>query len=535
MQTATQDQTQLQRQVREQTLLWLSLGLVALVGLINIPFPFNGDQAFFALAAQEMANGEVLYRDFWDLKQPGIFVFYYLVSRLLGASEVSIHGVEWLCMITFALLLVRVLNARFRHRVGLALVPLLTVGIYYSVSPSLFLTQVESLVGIPLFCVIVCLQQALDVPRYRARWLFAAGLLGALILLLKLLFLIVLAPIGLISLFWLSGVSVNRDGLTQNLSIGRRCWVTAKLLVPLLLGLLLPWLVTLAYFYSQGSLGIVYKTFFVYPPMIVAEAGKKDWFQFIESLGFFGVAFFPCVVLGGMQVYQTLRRSQDLLMINLAIWAMAGLLTIWLQSQGWWPYYYLLLFVPLGILAAHSIDSRWVKVQTLWRRLYRHRLRRFVLVIIGCLLFLPPVMGLSVKAFLLGQNQFAISPSHQLQYQKVIQDDYQEALDEVAVITQPKSLPGSIFVMGNPLFYFFSGRQQAGPINGWALEYLTESLWEQMGEQLTTQKPAYIFIASYYQKLVEKKSPEISTLLEQDYERLRQSEVGTWYVDSSHL
>lgn len=113
--------------------------------------------------------------------------------------------------------------------------------------------------------------------------------------------------------------------------------------MPLLLGLLLPWLVTLAYFYSQGSLGIVYKTFFVYPPMIVAEAGKKDWFQFIESLGFFGVAFFPCVVLGGMQVYQTLRRSQDLLMINLAIWAMAGLLTIWLQSQGWWPYYYLLL------------------------------------------------------------------------------------------------------------------------------------------------------------------------------------------------
>jgi len=36
----------------------------------------------------------LLYRDFWDLKQPGSFYFYLLATRLFGSGSVSVHALE---------------------------------------------------------------------------------------------------------------------------------------------------------------------------------------------------------------------------------------------------------------------------------------------------------------------------------------------------------------------------------------------------------------------------------------------------------
>ena len=54
------------------------LAAVILVGLIHLPYPFDGDQALFTTGASKIYRGATLYRDFWDLKQPGIFGFYLL-------------------------------------------------------------------------------------------------------------------------------------------------------------------------------------------------------------------------------------------------------------------------------------------------------------------------------------------------------------------------------------------------------------------------------------------------------------------------
>ena len=51
-----------------------ALAIIGLMGILCLPIPFMGDQVIHVLGAMKMDAGGVLYRDFWDLKQPGIFL-----------------------------------------------------------------------------------------------------------------------------------------------------------------------------------------------------------------------------------------------------------------------------------------------------------------------------------------------------------------------------------------------------------------------------------------------------------------------------
>src|SRR5579864_415008 len=88
----------------------LALIAVVLIGLVHLPQPFHDDQAFFTIGAWKMSHGAVLYRDYWDIKQPGIFLFYLAGGKLLGFNEVGIHGFELLYMVTLALVLMLTLR-----------------------------------------------------------------------------------------------------------------------------------------------------------------------------------------------------------------------------------------------------------------------------------------------------------------------------------------------------------------------------------------------------------------------------------------
>ena len=129
----------------------LALGFIILIGLIHLPCPFGGDQALFTIGALKISNGAILYRDFWDLKQPGFYGFYVLAGSLFGFDEVGIHTFELLYMTFFRLVLMKTLRGYYTNPSMAGLVPLLTVGIYYGVSGQWHLTQLEALVGFPMF------------------------------------------------------------------------------------------------------------------------------------------------------------------------------------------------------------------------------------------------------------------------------------------------------------------------------------------------------------------------------------------------
>ncbi len=132
------------------------LGVIALLGILAAPLPFTGDQALFAAGARQLARGDVLYRDFWDVKQPGIYLFYLAGGSLFGYSELALHGFEIAYQLVFAVVLVVTLRNTFRHRWIGPLVALFIVGTYYATVEPLELGQVESLVGLPLYLTLWC-------------------------------------------------------------------------------------------------------------------------------------------------------------------------------------------------------------------------------------------------------------------------------------------------------------------------------------------------------------------------------------------
>src|SRR4029453_5153729 len=86
-----------------------------------------------------------------DLKQPGMYGFYLLGGTLFGFDEIGIHTFELLYMALFSLVLMKTLKGYYTNPSMVGLVPLLTVGIYYGVSEPWHLTEVEVLVGFPMF------------------------------------------------------------------------------------------------------------------------------------------------------------------------------------------------------------------------------------------------------------------------------------------------------------------------------------------------------------------------------------------------
>ncbi|MGF1936586.1 MAG: hypothetical protein RM347_019725 [Nostoc sp. ChiQUE02] len=195
---------------------FLVLIAIVIIGLIHLPFPFDGDQAFFRLGALEIQQGKVLYRDFWDVKQPGIFYFYFLAGTFFGFNEIGIHLFELIYMLFFSIVLLLSLKSYFRHQRIASLVPLLTVGVYYTVSEPWHLTQVEALVGFPLF---ICLWLTYQSFKYEGKLRFfllsLSGLIGGIVLIFKLMFLLILLS------FWrlvLRAFGVNNNTFKSPLS-----------------------------------------------------------------------------------------------------------------------------------------------------------------------------------------------------------------------------------------------------------------------------------------------------------------------------
>ena len=83
---------------------------VVLAAGLCLALPFWGDQALFTVYARQIAQGAVLYRDIFDVKQPGIFLFYLLGGSLFGYTEIGIHLFEllyWLAFSAFAMVALR--------------------------------------------------------------------------------------------------------------------------------------------------------------------------------------------------------------------------------------------------------------------------------------------------------------------------------------------------------------------------------------------------------------------------------------------
>jgi hypothetical protein len=516
-------------QLREflRSFTWLDVAVLAgvvLIGLTHLPYPFDGDQALFTIGASKINNGAVLYRDFWDLKQPGIFGFYLLAGKLFGFTEIGVHALELIYMTAFAVVLLITLRSYFESRAIASLVPAFTIGIYYCVARSWHLTQVEGLVAFPLFLSIwFASESSKHGGRARAGLVFLAGIMGGFVLLLKFVFLPILISISI--------AVIARTVLARSERIPA---AIVRFAGPCLVGLVLPLALGFLYFGRVETIGLMKYTFFEYPSRAIA--GLPGWrlSSFAKSLFWFLSTFAPLLALAFVWLSANLTKLRELLVqnlvfFNLVLWLLIGFLVIVVQRLSWWDYHYMIFVAPVGILATKGWDILWALLKKA-RPSLSTRTGRLAVALCMVLLFLPFIASLLNKTMYLASFGFARGSERRLQYQSEISDAYRTALAETEFLAKPQSRPGGIFVAGNPIFYYLSHRDQAIASNGWMLEFYLSDQWSQLIDQLSIARPPYVFVGSEYASLIPVRSPELQRFLNGNYQVLRQSSAGTWFV-----
>lgn len=504
---------------------YLLFGLVVLLGCARLAEPLWGDQSLFMLGGAVIHDGGQLYRDFWDLKPPGIYGLYALAGWLFGFTSVGMHLVELIWMVSLAIVLRLTLVPYFRQRWIVQLLPWLTVGSYFALIDARQQMQVEVLVGLPLYLTIWLTAKAAEDATRRWRWLMLSGIAAGCVVLFKLFFLPLI--IAFWGVYWIHGIVQQK-----------RSWIVSLLqtIWPLAIGLILPLLPVLIYWYSQGLIDDMVYALITYPPLVVQEKHARPLIGLGFSMGWFIRQFLPLLLLASAGIYPALRRS-TLLTTQLFVWLVLGFMKLLLQNQSWWTYHFLLLLVPVAVFAA--LGMQWivstVRMPEHWAFPYRQFLK---IGLTACLTWLvvANLLTLSVVAGLMLQTGLPTTAAAQRAYQlryfpaypvvNKITPLYQSMQAIAQFVQQPNSVPGDIYVIGNPAIYWLSDRRQAIPHNGWSPEMILQSQWSQVILALRQNQPGYIYV----EKTTEKSIPEnFNAFLSQSYRAVQQSDFGTWY------
>lgn len=496
------------------------LAAIVFAALVHVPFPFWGDQALFSYAANGMRHGDLLYVDFWDVKQPGVFLWYQASGTVFGFHEAGIHFAELIWSLAFAACIQQVMRTRLKNRWVADVAPLLTVGAYYAAARGWDLTQIEYLVAFPLLISVWAAAGAGDGPD-RSRKLLISGLAASVVVYFKLVY--VLIPVA----FWLYLMFERRRS---------QSWREAKRdSLRLLAGLALPLVPLLLYFVQQGLLDTMWWTYVTYPPKIVRSIDPPPFSRLRDGVSFFvkSFAWLGVLAIAGRGALRSLAsRRRDPLMVGLAIWFVVAWGTVLIQNQ--WGYQFLLPLVPLGLFACCGVDRLWNAAHRTHDSLERNQRampRATVAIIaVAALLALYPAKQVAHKIKTLAKNDFALSASGRQKIDDEFGQYYDQARAAAAFVREPGRAPGAIHVEGNPLIQYLSGRDFALREHGWAAEMSDARLWKWTRDGLRDERPVYLWIDQFSEQIMQERSRETLALINTMYCSAEKIGDGTWYA-----
>jgi hypothetical protein len=508
------------RSAKSEVLGFVVLAVIAVAALIHVPFPFWGDQALFAYAGHGLRHGDRLYVDIWDVKQPGIYLWYLISGTIFGFRETGIHVAELIWSVAFAACIQRVMRSRVEHRWVADIAPLLTVGAFYAAARGWDLTQIEYLVAFPLFISLwaAAAADSVEGPRH-SRLLFASGLAASVVGYFKLVY--VLIPL----VFWIY-LLVARRRSDRSREAGRDS-------ATLVAGLALPMLPLLVYFVQHHLLGTMWWTYVTYPPKVVRSLDPPPWSRLRAGAWYFAENFAWLGVLS-TAAFGVLRtrvvRRRDPLAVGLAIWFVVGSATILIQNR--WGYLFMLLVVPLGLYACYGIDR--LRSDALRRASQTQRRRppsrTIALVICAAVLAVYPAKQIAHKVKTLAGDDFALSAAGRQKFDDTFAPYYAQARAAAAYVRQPGRSPGPIYVEGNPLIQYLSGRDFALREQGWAPEQSDSRLWKWTDSELRDRRPVYLWLDQFSRQVMHRRSPETLTLINAMYCSTETIGDGTWYA-----
>ena len=503
--------------MRATEILWycICLAIVVVSSLQNILFPFVADQAVAMAGAKTIAAGGTLYVDFWDNKMPGLFWFYYVAGELFAYSEIGVHILDLIWMTSFAIVIMVCLR-RYYHYPWLSAVAAVAVVAVYNVSVESFsLTQLEVLVGFPIFLSAWYAAQIPQPNGLRQRAAFISGLCAGVTVVFKLVF----APLFVV--FWLIvSARLLRDNHPLR-AIVRAVWLPLSVGVGVIL-------VALALkFWMDGALDELLWTAFIYPPQALEHAPAASHFRLADGLRYFTSYYMAWLAFLLVALYRWWRGDRDLFSSLMIAWLCVGAILIYIQHFSWWLYHFLTLFPPMGILAVRGINDATTMIVSAGGKL------RSYAMLITLLFAFSPVGALAVPAGqkLVPYYKFFVERGGGVAgFQNGINNDYGKIKRSVRFLNDPTAEPGKIYVFGDPLYYHLSGRTSALPIIGWPWAYFLQEQWERVPAQLVAAKPVYIYIDGLNRRLMIRRGGGVWDVISERYLQLIEDHKGAWFI-----
>jgi hypothetical protein len=478
-----------------------------MIGAAQLWHPLHSDQALYLSIAKRLSAGDVLYRDIWFDKQPGVLLFYGAAGELFGWDERGIHLLEliWMagtCGVTLAW--AKALSGRPAVQI---LAPVLTAGAYYAASGAWQLTQIEALVMLPLF--VAGGLPAAPGPRPALR-LAVAGAAGGIVLAQK----ITLVP--LLAAMWL--VPVASAAWTAT---GPRWRSAARTALLLAAGCMAPLAAEMAWAARYGILRDLLWVTFSFPFEFVASEAREHFYPtFRQAVNLYGgiiwflASFGPMVLVAALGVSAVVRRK-SLYGLVLIVWAGAAVPTI--LAQTWWVYHFLILLPPIGLLAVAGLD--WLVSLPQVGPLRGSAAAGIAVAVVLAVLAVP------LLPKLLALSRHGFGEEGRLLYQEELDQNWAFVVRDVQFLRDPRSAPGPIYAYAGPLWWLASGRDPARvPDN-------TLQLPEQRRhwpEALMRSAPSYIRLPREIRFTFNAIDPDFQAFLDERYRRVEGH--PPWYV-----
>jgi hypothetical protein len=331
-------------------------------------------------------------------------------------------------------------------------------------------------------------------------------------------FKLILAPIFPIAWLVSSIVFIRKKYMDLKQTILYR-FIPAALGVILMLGIISFW------FWRHHALKELFWASLVYPLKAVTENEGAPFSRLLRYIIATGKIYGLWLGLAFAALLQWIRAKRNMFTPLLLVWIAGAALIILAQRLSWWHYHFLLFYVPIGILGMAGVDellilcSRYPKLARISKYLLAS-----ILVLFGSL----PSLRLWQKhlRIWISERPF-VDKVHKQAFQFKKSRTYEKIWSDTRFLVRPDTIPGSIYVFGDPTYLYLSGRTYSAHIHGWT--DFTKELWDKLYSQLSMSSPLYIFISNDYKEIIGRGSPKIKRWIEVDYDILKDNFEGTWY------
>jgi hypothetical protein len=488
----------------------LAVAAVAgLLAMLHLPYPLHEDQALFMYVAREMADGVRMYREFWDMKQPGIYWWYVATGSIFGFDAIGLRWMDLCWSVAVALMLWAAL--RGRGALVAVLAPCLGFISFYARTTQGHLSQVEWLVAGPIAVVLWCLAEE-DAQGPRIAWRHVlAGAMVAVVALFK--SMAALLPLSMLAVAFAVAAWKHRDGWRALL---------ARRLLPGLAGCALVLLPVAAWMQMNGTLGQAIWTALVYPPQAVREYQHSPLSQLFWAFRWFLVGAGVLVPWALWAVYNGLRHGLRLELLCTA-WMVSAMVIIAMQVLSYWEYHFDLLFVPVGLLAALGFADVLERIAARGRPGYRRAAVAVLALSVVAAMGLP----LARKAQRV-VSAMPFTPERQHAFNASIDDRYATFAASAEAVKHLARPEDRIVVWGDARLYFMTGLRPVVEVNG-STFYLARQV-EEVAELIRRNPPPLIYVGKHRNRMTFHGDGVLPRAVHELYEPAYEDAQGVWYL-----